>query len=306
MQTTNHILMVRPVRFAFNEETAANNAFQQRSETEEAAQAIAREAIEEFDAFVRLLCENGITVEVVQDTPEPFTPDSIFPNNCFSVHGDTLVLYPMFAPNRRLERKKLINFRFTDFRFSISNHSKLKDLTHYEESGRFLEGTGSLVLDREHRVAYACLSPRTDEEVLKEWASAMGYSYLTFHSQDGQGMPVYHTNVMMHVGSRQAVVCLESIPNPSEREALKAMLEQYGKEVVPITLAQMNQFAGNMLELHNDRGEQLLVMSQTARRSLTTTQIATLSKHTRILSPDIHAIEAAGGGSARCMMAEIF
>ena len=306
MQTTNHILMVRPVRFAFNEETAANNAFQQRSETEEAAQAIAREAIEEFDDFVRLLRENGITVEVVQDTPEPFTPDSIFPNNCFSVHGDTLVLYPMFAPNRRLERKKLINFRFTDFRFSISNHSKLKDLTHYEESGRFLEGTGSLVLDREHRVAYACLSPRTDEEVLKEWASAMGYSYLTFHSQDGQGMPVYHTNVMMHVGSRQAVVCLESIPNPSEREALKAMLEQYGKEVVPITLAQMNQFAGNMLELHNDRGEQLLVMSQTARRSLTATQIATLSKHTRILSPDIHAIEAAGGGSARCMMAEIF
>jgi hypothetical protein len=298
--------MVRPVRFAFNEETAANNAFQQRSETEEAAQATAREAIEEFDAFVRLLCENGITVEVVQDTPEPFTPDSIFPNNCFSVHGDTLVLYPMFAPNRRLERKKLINFRFTDFRFSISNHSKLKDLTHYEESGRFLEGTGSLVLDREHRVAYACLSPRTDEEVLKEWASAMGYSYLTFHSQDGQGMPVYHTNVMMHVGSRQAVVCLESIPNPSEREALKAMLEQYGKEVVPITLAQMNQFAGNMLELHNERGEQLLVMSQTARRSLTSTQIATLSKHTRILSPDIHAIEAAGGGSARCMMAEIF
>ena len=306
MQTTNHILMVRPVRFAFNEETAANNAFQQRSETEEAAQAIAREAIEEFDAFVRLLRENGITVEVVQDTPEPFTPDSIFPNNCFSVHGDTLVLYPMFAPNRRLERKKLINFRFTDFRFTIPNHSKLKDLTSYEESGRFLEGTGSLVLDREHRVAYACLSPRTDEEVLKEWASAMGYSYLTFHSQDGQGMPVYHTNVMMHVGSRQAVVCLESIPNPSEREALKAMLEQYGKEVVPITLAQMNQFAGNMLELHNDRGEQLLVMSQTARRSLTSTQIATLSKHTRILSPDIHAIEAAGGGSARCMMAEIF
>ena len=306
MQTTNHILMVRPVRFAFNEETAANNAFQQRSETEEAAQATAREAIEEFDAFVRLLCENGITVEVVQDTPEPFTPDSIFPNNCFSVHGDTLVLYPMFAPNRRLERKKLINFRFTDFRFSISNHSKLKDLTSFEESGRFLEGTGSLVLDREHRVAYACLSPRTDEEVLKEWASAMDYSYLTFHSQDKQGMPVYHTNVMMHVGSRQAVVCLESIPNPSEREALKAMLEQYGKEVVPITLAQMNQFAGNMLELHNERGEQLLVMSQTARRSLTSTQIATLSKHTRILSPDIHAIEAAGGGSARCMMAEIF
>ena len=298
--------MVRPVRFAFNEETAANNAFLQSSETEEAAQSTAREAIEEFDAFVRLLCENGITVEVVQDTPEPFTPDSIFPNNCFSVHGDTLVLYPMFAPNRRLERKKLNNFRFTDFRFSISNHSKLKDLTSYEESGRFLEGTGSLVLDREHRVAYACLSPRTDEEVLREWASAMGYSYLTFHSQDGQGMPVYHTNVMMHVGSRQAVVCLESIPNPSEREALKAMLEQYGKEVVPITLAQMNQFAGNMLELHNERGEQLLVMSQTARRSLTSTQIATLSKHTRILSPDIHAIEAAGGGSARCMMAEIF
>jgi len=296
-QTTNHVLMVRPSRFAFNEQTATNNAFQQKSE--EGEEVVAKQAIKEFDDFVDLLRENGVTVDVLQDTPEPPTPDSIFPNNCFSTHGDTLVLYPMFAPNRRLERKKLrVAFRELHYTRDV-------DFTPYENSGHFLEGTGSLVLDREHRIAYACLSPRTDEKALEEWAKTMGYRYFAFHSVDEQGTPIYHTNVMMHVGTRQAVVCLDSVRDESERGELLAHLQGNGKEVVPITLEQMYQFAGNMLELHNDN-EQLLIMSQTARQSLTPEQISTLSKYTRIISPDIHTIETAGGGSARCMLAEIF
>ena len=289
--------MVRPVHFGFNVQTAASNAFQQKSE--EAVETVASRALGEFDAFVGLLRENGVEVTVVQDTPEPPTPDSIFPNNCFSVHGDTLVLYPMFARNRRLERDKLLKvIQETSFRRVLHLH----DL---EEFNFFLEGTGSLVLDREHRMAYACLSPRTDLNTLRLWASEMDYDYMVFHSQDEQGTPVYHTNVMMHVGSRQAVVCLNSIRDDEERNELKARLQHDGKEVVPITLSQMHHFAGNMLELHNNRGEQLLVMSTTAHQSLTSEQLATLSKHTRIICPDIHTIEKVGGGSARCMLAEL-
>ena len=296
-QTTNHVLMVRPVRFGFNEQTAKNNVFQQKDGD---AKVVATVAIHEFDVFVALLRKNGVKVTVVQDTPEPFTPDSIFPNNCFSVHGDTLVLYPMFAPNRRLERDKLLK-TIQENKFKRVLH--LHDL---EEFGIALEGTGSLVLDREHRMAYTCLSPRTDFNTVGLWASEMGYHYFTFHSYDRQGTPVYHTNVMMHIGTRQAVVCLESIPEVAERNALVAHLKEDGKEIVPITLKQMHKFAGNMLELHNDQGEQLLVMSQTARQSLTPEQLDALSKYNRIISPDIHVIETVGGGSARCMLAEIF
>lgn len=290
--------MVRPVRFGFNEQTARNNVFQQKGR--ESANAVAQQAVEEFDAFVQLLRENGVTVTVVQDTAEPPTPDSIFPNNCFSVHGSTLVLYPMYARNRQLERDKLLK---------VLEQNTFKRVLHLHDLEEFdiaLEGTGSLVLDREHRMAYACQSPRTNLNTLRLWASEMDYDFMAFHSQDEQGTPVYHTNVMMHVGTRQAVVCLASIRDDGERHELKARLQQAGKEVVPITLSQMHRFAGNMLELHNDRGEQLLVMSQTARQSLTPEQTATLSKHTRIISPDIHTIETVGGGSARCMMAEMF
>ncbi len=294
-QTTNHILMVRPARFSFNEETAVNNAFQQRGEGD-----IAQQAVAEFDAFVALLRANGIVVDVLQDTALPFTPDSIFPNNCFSTHGSTLVLYPMFAHNRRLEREKLM------VQLDGMHFSEVIDLTAYEADHRFLEGTGSLVLDREHRMAYACLSPRTDEDVLREWASRLGYCYLTFHSEDEQGTPVYHTNVVMHIGTRHAVVCLESVSDAAQRARLRASLEANGKQVVPITLEQMHHFAGNMLELTGADGEQLLVMSATARASLTPAQVSELETATRIVSPDIHTIETAGGGSARCMMAELF
>lgn len=310
MQTTNHVLMVRPVRFAFNEETAANNAFQQKSESAEAALKIQREAVEEFDAYVDLLRRNGVIVDVLEDTPEPFTPDSIFPNNCFSTHCDvdadsgkekrTLVIYPMFAANRRLERQKLMTV-LGKMRFD-----EVVDLTGYEQQNLCLEGTGSLILDREHHVAYACLSPRTSREVMDEWARRMGYDYFLFDSADEQGMPVYHTNVVMHVGTRFAVVCMESVRDAGQRQQLRELLEKNGKQIVDISFAQMHQFAGNMLEVRNDQGEKLLVMSQTARQSLTTEQVRLLETDVRIVAPDICAIETAGGGSARCMIAEVY
>lgn len=304
MQTTDHILMVRPIRFAFNEETASNNAFQQKSESAEAARAIALRAVEEFDGFVSLLRENGVTVEVLQDTPEPFTPDSIFPNNCFSTHEEngqrTLVLYPMYAPNRRLERVKLRQL------LDKMSFDRIVDLTHLEEASTFLEGTGSLILDRERHLAYACLSPRTHPSAVEAWARETGYRCCLFHSEDENGMAVYHTNVVMHVGSRMAVVCLDSIKDEEERRHLRSQLEESGKHVVAISYGQMHHFAGNMLEVRNDKGEALLVMSTTALESLTPEQKEQIEQYVRIIAADIPAIETAGGGSARCMMAEIF
>ncbi|MBR4387999.1 MAG: amidinotransferase [Prevotella sp.] len=305
MQTTNRVLMVRPVRFAFNEETAANNAFQQKSEGADAALAVQRQAVAEFDNYVKLLRDNGITVDVLQDTPEPFTPDSIFPNNCFSTHVDadgrrTLVLYPMFAQNRRWERDKLLTL------IDKQSFDRVVDLTPWEKKGKYLEGTGSLILDRDHHIAYACRSPRTNDEVVAEWAKEMGYDYFLFDSDDEQGTPVYHTNVVMHVGTRFAVVCMESVKDDGQRATLRRLLEENGKEVVDITFEQMHHFAGNMLELRNDKGEKLLIMSATARRSLTPEQLQTLEQDVRIVAPDISAIETAGGGSARCMIGETF
>ena len=310
MQTTNHVLMVRPVRFAFNEETAANNAFQQKSESAEAALKIQQQAVGEFDAYVELLRRNGVTVDVLQDTPEPFTPDSIFPNNCFSTHvqldentglaNRKLVIYPMFAQNRRLEREKLMTL------LGQMAFDEVVDLTAFEAQNLCLEGTGSLILDREHHMAYACLSPRTSREVMDEWARRMGYDYFLFNSEDEHGTPVYHTNVVMHVGTRFAVVCLASIKDAAQRQQLVNLLEKNGKEVVEISFEQMHLFAGNMLEVHNDHGEKLLVMSQTALRSLTPQQVSLLETDVRIVAPDIPAIETAGGGSARCMIAEIY
>ena len=300
MQTTDHILMVRPIHFAFNEETASNNAFQQKSDTEEAAHATALRAVVEFDSFVSLLRENGVTVEVLQDTPEPFTPDSIFPNNCFSTHGDTLVLYPMFAPNRRLERAKLRQL------LDKMPFDRVVDLTPLEKESTFLEGTGSLILDRERHLAYACLSPRTHPSAVEAWAREMGYRCCLFHSEDENGMAVYHTNVVMHVGSRIAVVCLDSIKDEEERRHLRSQLEESGKHVVAISYGQMHHFAGNMLEVRNDKGEALLVMSTTALESLTPEQKEQIEQYVRIIAAHIPSIETAGGGSARCMMAEIF
>lgn len=304
MQTTHHVLMVRPVRFGFNEETAGNNAFQQKSESVEDALRTQQQAVSEFDAYVALLQKNGVDVDVLQDTAEPFTPDSIFPNNCFSTHikGEKriLVIYPMYANNRRLERDKLMQW------INPYDYDEVIDLTGYEQDHMYLEGTGSLVLDRDHHIAYACISPRTNEDVVREWADIMGFESLLFDSTDEDGVPIYHTNVMMHVGTGYAVVCMDSINAPSKREQLLQTLQQTDKEIVEISYEQMHHFAGNMLEVSNRSGEQLLVMSATARAVLTPSQSSRLEKFVRIISPDIHAIETAGGGSARCMLAEIF
>lgn len=293
--TTDTILMVRPAAFAFNEETSESNAFQHRLDTD-----VAQRAVEEFDSYVSMLRSNGITVDVLQDTPEPSTPDSIFPNNCFSTHSDTLVLYPMCAPNRRLERDKL--------RKALDKYefSRLVDLTAFESVNKFLEGTGSLVLDRENLIAYACISPRTDADLVEQWADTMGYTPVLFSATDFGGAAIYHTNVMMHIGSGYAVVCLDSVGDASQRALLCDTISKSGKEIVNISMEQMNQFAGNMLQLNNDKEEDLLIMSRSALMSLTRLQIEALEKYTRILAPEIPIIETVGGGSARCMIAEIF
>ncbi len=300
--------MVRPVRFAFNEETAGNNAFQQKTENEAAAERIRKQAVQEFDDYRQLLESEGITVTVLTDTPEPFTPDSIFPNNCFSTHLETvdgkplrtLVLYPMYAENRRKERTKLMKVLGT------LPFDRVIDLTAAEADGKFLEGTGALVLDREHHTAYACLSPRADAELLKEWGKLLGYKIFAFHAADEAGMAVYHTNVVMHVGTRFAVVCLESVQDAEERAALVAQLQADGKEIVEISMAQMHQFAGNMLEVRGADGGKRLIMSATAKGALTGAQIALLERDVKILAPSLTAIETAGGGSARCMIAELY
>ena len=287
--------MVRPAAFAFNEETSESNAFQQRLDGD-----VEQRAVEEFDSYASMLRSNGITVDVLQDSPKPSTPDSIFPNNCFSTHGDTLVLYPMCAPNRRLEREKL--------RAALEKYdfTRLVDLTAFESVNKFLEGTGSLVLDRENLIAYACISPRTDATLVEQWADTMGYTPVMFSASDFGGTAIYHTNVMMHIGSGYAVVCLDAVDDAAQRSMLSDTISKSGKETIIISMEQMNQFAGNMLQLHNDKGEDLLVMSRSALMSLTRLQIEALEKYTRILAPEIPIIETVGGGSARCMIAEIF
>ena len=300
--------MVRPVRFAYNEETASNNAFQKKDDTQGGAQTIEQQAVKEFDAYVDMLRDQGVEVQVLQDTEEPFTPDSIFPNNCFSTHIDvlpgtsvrqrTLVIYPMYARNRRDERGKLLKALMKE------KFDKIVDLSILEQEGKFLEGTGSLILDREHHIAYACVSPRTNPVALKIWADEMNYRYVLFDGTDDNRQPIYHTNVMMHVGSRYAIVCLEAIADQSQRQTVIDSLHTSGKEIVNISFDQMRQFAGNMLELRNSEGKKILVMSATAKHSLTSEQLSTLEQDALIVAPDIHTIETAGGGSARCMIAE--
>jgi hypothetical protein len=299
VQTTSHILMIRPVRFAFNVETAVNNAFQVPGTEQEGVQ---YKAAYEFEAFVNLLRENGVDVIVVEDSPEPYTPDSIFPNNWISFHTDgTLVLYPMFADNRRLERKAGVLDMISD-RFEVR---KKIDLSGWESKSRFLEGTGSMVLDRRNRIAYACLSPRTDPDVLEDFCRRLQYQPIVFDAFDAGGLPIYHTNVMMCVADRYVVLCLDAISNTHERERVLLTIEQTRKTVVPITLGQMGHFAGNMLQVQNGDGEKLLVMSTQAFESLTPDQVEVLTGLNRILHADLSVIEANGGGSARCMMAEV-
>lgn len=291
--------MVRPFRFAFNEETAQNNYFQQPA----VSGSVAVKALEEFDAFVNQLRGKDVDVTVVQDTPAPWTPDSVFPNNWFSSHlSGELVLYPMFAENRRQERKPEV----VDLLTRKINHRKVIDLTHWEKKGEFLEGTGSMVLDRDKQVAYCCRSPRTSEKVLADFCARMNYDAILFNSTDKNGNLIYHTNVMMAVGNQVAIVCLESITDEDERRKVVSRLNSGGKIIVDITLDQVARFAGNMLEVKSRNGHPIMVMSASARNALTTAQETIISTYNTILSAPLSTIETNGGGSARCMLAEIF
>lgn len=290
--------MIRPVNFTFNAETAVNNAFQVPG----AGGDTQRNALTEFDNFVGVLRENGVDVTVVDDTPQPYTPDSIFPNNWVSFHRDaTVCLYPMYAANRRLERKPGI-LRAIGEKFRVG---ATLDFSSYEEQGLYLEGTGSMVLDRDKKIAYACLSPRTDKEVLLDFCRKLDYRPEMFTAVDAAGRAIYHTNVMMCVADRYIVVCLDALPIAAERQHLEATIRASGKTMIPITLDEMNHFAGNMLQVENRDGEKLLVMSTQAYDSLTPAQLKELGAFNRILYSPLTTIETNGGGSARCMLAEI-
>jgi len=298
-QTSSTILMIRPVSFAFNEQTAGSNAFQNRNAEQQRVQ---DNALQEFNRFVDLLRENGVEVIVIDDTLEPHTPDSIFPNNWVSFHNDgTVFLYPMMAENRRLERREDIIMGLED-EFRVKH---VIDLSHFEHENKFLEGTGSMVLDRENKIAYACLSPRTDKIVLDEFCKDGGYKSVLFHSVDQNGMDIYHTNVLMCIGSNYAVICLDSIKDEVEKQNVIASLQSTQKQIVTISFEQMSRFAGNMLEVQNKDGESLIVMSKSAWDSLNYEQRSILSSFSKPVYSDISTIENNGGGSARCMMAEV-
>ena len=290
--------MIQPVNFGYNAETAVNNAFQvQSSETN-----VQQKALKEFNDFVTLLQNNGVDVTVVRDTDLPHTPDSIFPNNWVSFHHDgTLLLYPMYAVNRRAERKEHVLEKIME-KFSVA---KKIDLSSYEARNIFLEGTGSMVLDRDNRIAYACLSPRTDETVLADFCRQMNYKPVVFDATDGNGQAIYHTNVLMCVADKYVVICLECIADLEQRQFVSETIIKSGKKIIAITLHQMNHFAGNMLQVENDKAEKLLVMSTQAYDSLTTEQAEILKSYNSIIHSPLTTIETNGGGSARCMMAEV-
>jgi len=252
--------------------------------------------------MVSALCANGVDVTVIDDTPEPYTPDSIFPNNWVSFHADGEVyLYPMQAENRRLERREDIIAKLED-RFSVKH---VIDLSRFEQENKFLEGTGSMVPDRENKIAYACISPRTDRDVLDLFCEHAGYRPVTFDAVDEKGQAIYHTNVLMCVGTGFAVICLDSIPNPDEKLVVKESLSLTKKEIIDISFGQMKHFAGNMLEVKNSAGDTLIVMSQSAFDALLDEQKQILKKYGKLVHADIGTIETLGGGSARCMMAEV-
>ncbi len=294
--------MIRPMRFGFNQQTAESNAFQNADLASYDPLATQAKALREFDEMTHQLIAAGVNVIVYNDTAEPHTPDSIFPNNWVSFHySGTVVLYPMQAPNRRLERRLDIIDDLAK-RYQVA---KIVDLTRYEQEGKYLEGTGSMVLDRMKRIAYACLSPRTDTSVLAEFSKRTGYQVVTFSAADANGVPVYHTNVVMCIGDVFAVVCLAAISDPDERLMVRQSLVNSGKHVIDITLEQMAHFAGNMLLTVSNKGQKLLIMSNQAFDSLTLRQRDELDDFATLFHFDLSTIEGHGGGSARCMMAEI-
>ncbi|HEV3286429.1 MAG TPA: arginine deiminase-related protein [Steroidobacteraceae bacterium] len=306
-QCADAVLMVLPGSFGFNEETAATNTFQQRQAVPDPNAAQAARA--EFGQLVQALRSEGVSVCVVEDSVDPAKPDAVFPNNWVSFHDDgTLVLYPLQSASRRVERRQdVIASAVTELGFRVSH---LLDLTHHESAGHFLEGTGSLVLDHQQRVAYACLSPRTHAEVLTDWACELDYEVVSFSAADRHGVPLYHTNVLMCIGERLAVVGSEAIVS-ADRGRVLDRLRASGRELLEIGHDAIERFAGNMLELGTwDEAlgdSRVLLMSESARRALTPGQFAQLSGCTdTVLAVPIPTIEKLGGGSVRCMLAEVF
>ncbi|CAF3229244.1 unnamed protein product [Rotaria socialis] len=307
-QSTSNIIMIRPACFCFNTETASSNVFQKDQYADpSAANKIPQQALKEFDHMVEQLRSYGVDVDVIDDTPSPIKPDAIFPNNWFSTHSDgTIVLYPMLAENRRIERRQDIIKNLCQ-----THHvTAIIDLSVYEQRNQFLEGTGSLVLDRINKILYAIRSPRTHETVVQRFTELINYQQppIIFDSIDDNQKPIYHTNVIMAIGTRVAIICLESIVDQEQRNTIVKSLEQNGKrKIINITLEQLKNFAGNMLEVKNKQGDYLLAMSKTAYDSLTNEQKNLIeATNTKLIYFDVSTIEQCGGGSVRCMIAENF
>ena len=304
-QLTSNLLMIEPVAFRFNEETAKNNFYQKNLDSI-SEEEIKLKSLAEFKNFVTKLENHGVNVHIIKDTIEPDTPDSIFPNNWVSFHQDGRVaLYPMCAENRRDERREdILDIISDNYNFEINY---IKDFTEFEDHDKYLEGTGSMVLDRENKICYASISIRTDEQAVLQWCDVFDYTPVCFTSNqnvDGERKEIYHTNVMMCVADKYAIICLETIDDQDERKWIKSTLEETGKEIIEITEGQKHRFAGNMLQLMGDK--KYLVMSKSAHESLTEVQIEIIEKYNPIISSSLDTIESCGGGGARCMMAEVF
>jgi hypothetical protein len=301
MQTTDTVLMIEPVAFGFNEQTAVNNYFQVQQEGN-----VQDKALKEFNAFVEKLRAKDINVITIKDTLEPKTPDSIFPNNWVSFHADgKVVLYPMFAENRRLERRDDIINQIKE-QFEVT---EVIDYSGAEKDNLFLEGTGSMIFDHDNKLAYGSVSLRLDEGLFRKFCSEFGFQPVVFHSYQTAGeerLPIYHTNVMMCVADQFVVICLDCIDDESERNNVIETIKNSGKELIEISEDQMQNFAGNMLQVQNQSGKRFLVMSQSAYKSLNRDQVSAIEKYCEIIYSDLEVIETNGGGSARCMLAEVF
>lgn len=301
MNTTGNILLIRPANFSFNSETAGSNVFQ--NEMKYDFNTLENSVLNEFELFSETLNINGINTFIFDDTKSPVKPDAVFPNNWISFHNNgKVIIYPMLAENRRLEKRFDIIEKLKE-KFNIK---EVIDLSYFEKENKFLEGTGSIVFDHKNKIAYASLSPRTNEIVLNKLCELINYKPFVFNSYDINGNEIYHTNVMMTLGENFAVICLESISDSKEKNLILNLLEKSGKEIIPISLQQMYSFAGNMLELINNSGEKIIVMSQTAFNSLNSFQKTKLENFAKLIPLNVNIIETIGGGSVRCMIAEIF
>lgn len=303
-QTTNTLLLIQPVAFKKNEETVVNNYYQK--ETKNTDKVVQEKALAEFNTLVEKLQKAGIKTIVVKDTKKPETPDSIFPNNWISFHDGKVCVYPMFAQNRRDERREDVLKSVENEGFKIT---EIIDYTSAEEEGFFLEGTGSMVLDRENQIAYCALSPRSDESLFIEFCEDLEYTPIVFRANQtvkGKRKPIYHTNVMMSIGEQFALICLQTIDDKKQRKQVAETLQNSGKEIINLTEEQIAHFAGNVLQIKGTKNKHYIVMSATAYKSLSKAQINLLKKHGTIIKADVSTIEKNGGGSVRCMLAEVF